>query len=630
MKGKGPWLLVLVLSLPLGSLLALTALAVAWLAWEWSYAQRIYPGVHVGVVDLSGLTPQEAEARLRQVYAFPEEGRITLRWQDQTWTVKPIELGLAVDYAATVRAAWQVGRTGTWRERLQARWRAWTQGVNLPLLVVFHQNWAYATITNKTSTHVEIAPRDAYLALEGTQVRYAPGQPGRRIAWPRLMNALTQAFARFQNVTLDIPVEPVAPRIADAHDLAMRLQRVLEQGVTLYIPEASDDDPGPWQLAAEDILPLLRIVRREDQGKYALLVDPTPLEHRLQNIAAQVLRDPANPRFAFDPETRTLRVLQPAVYGRRLNIPGTLEALAEGIRQGQTRIPLVLEVRAPQVTDDATAEELGIRELVVEQVTYFYGSSPERMHNIQLAGSKFNGYLVAPGEVFSMVQVLGDISLENGYLEAPIIFGDRTIQGVGGGVCQVSTTLFRTVFFGGYPIVERYPHSYRVYYYELEASGRANPRWAGLDATVYVPVVDFKFKNDTPYWILMEVEVNIPHRYIRWRFYSTADGREVHWETTGLQNRQPPPPPRYIENPDLAPGEIRQTDWPVEGGVVTVKRWVYRDGELLYEDTFTTRYRPWPAVCEYGPGTEGMPPEDPDPDNPCKPQTKQASTDGTS
>ena len=219
-----------------------------------------------------------------------------------------------------------------------------------------------------------------------------------------------------------------------------------------------------------------------------------------------------------------------------------------------------------------------------------------------------------------MAAVLGDISLDNGYAEALIIYGDRTIKGVGGGVCQVSTTLFRTVFFAGYPIVERHPHAYRVLYYEQTASGRVDPRWAGLDATVFVPLVDFKFKNDTPYWLLMEVYVDAAHRYITWKFYSTSDGRTVEWSTTGLQNKTDPPAPQYIENPELEPGEIRQVDWPVEGADVTVTRVVYRDGEVLYRDVFTTHYRPWRAVCEYGPGTEGMPPKHPDPKHPCRPE----------
>ena len=183
-----------------------------------------------------------------------------------------------------------------------------------------------------------------------------------------------------------------------------------------------------------------------------------------------------------------------------------------------------------------------------------------------------------------------------------IIFGDRTIKGVGGGVCQVSTTLFRTAFFGGFRIDERYSHAYRVVYYEQSPSGSINTDLAGLDATVFVPLVDFKFTNDTPYWLLMETYASSTS--LTWKFYSTSDGRTVEWSTTGLQNKEEPPEPLYEENPDLAKGVIKQVDWEVDGADVTVHRTVERNGTVLYEDAFVTHYQPWRAVYEYGPGTK--------------------------
>jgi vancomycin resistance protein YoaR len=158
------------------------------------------------------------------------------------------------------------------------------------------------------------------------------------------------------------------------------------------------------------------------------------------------------------------------------------------------------------------------------------------------------------------------------------------------------------VFFGGFPVVERYPHAYRVTYYELSSNGNYNSRLAGLDATVYVPVVDFKFKNDTPHWILMETYPT--QNSLTWKFYSTSEQRTVEWDTTGLQNMEDPPDPLYQENPDLKKGEIKQVDWAVEGADVTVIRTVHRGGEVYIEDSFVTHYMPWRAVYEYGPGTD--------------------------
>jgi vancomycin resistance protein YoaR len=264
-------------------------------------------------------------------------------------------------------------------------------------------------------------------------------------------------------------------------------------------------------------------------------------------------------------------------------------------------VPLVINETQPTVADTATAGQLGITGLLPNgvQTSYFRGSHAERVQNITTASAQFDGVLVAPGETFSMGATLGDISLDNGYAEAPIIYGGRTIQGVGGGVCQVSTTLFRTVFFAGFPIVERVPHAYRVSYYEQIASGR-EPSLAGLDATVFFPLVDFKFKNDSPYWILMETSVN--GYSLTWKLYSTYDGRTVQWQTTGPRNIVPAPDPLFEVNQELNAGQIRQTDYAANGADVTVDRTVFKDGSPYFQDQFRTEYQPWQAICEYAPG----------------------------
>jgi vancomycin resistance protein YoaR len=317
-----------------------------------------------------------------------------------------------------------------------------------------------------------------------------------------------------------------------------------------------------------------------------------------------VNRKPQNARFVFNDETHQLELLQPATIGRTLNVEKTAQEINSKISQGDHSINLVFDSYNPEIPDDVKGADLGITELVSAQKTYFYGSSSERIQNIQTAAARFHGVLVAPGATFSMGDVLGDVSLDNGYAEALIIFGNRTIKGVGGGVCQVSTTLFRTAFFGGYPIVERHPHAYRVYYYEQTATGAADDNLAGMDATVFTPVVDFKFTNDTSNWLLMETYVNVTARTLTWKFYSTSEGRTVEWDTSGLQNIVDPPDPLFQENPELAKNEVRQTDWAVAGADVTVSRVVYRNGQVYLQDQYTTHYIPWQAVFEYGPGTK--------------------------
>jgi vancomycin resistance protein YoaR len=313
-----------------------------------------------------------------------------------------------------------------------------------------------------------------------------------------------------------------------------------------------------------------------------------------------------------------LEVRKPAVIGRELDVEASILAIQQKLNQGQHSIPLEFIINKPAATDEMTGEQLGIRELVHEETSFFYGSASARVQNIQIASERFHGLLIAPGATFSMSDAMGDVSLDNGYAEALIIIGGRTIKGVGGGVCQVSTTLFRAAFFAGYPIVERHAHAYRVSYYEKVRGNRIDPNLAGLDATVFFPLVDFKFTNDTPYWLLMETYVNPSNSSLTWKFYSTKDGRTVDWTTPGPTKNTPAPDPVYRENPDLSKGEIKQVEWASEGADILVNRSVYRDGALYFQDSYSTHYQPWGVVYEYGPGTEGIPTPQPSnrPDTP--------------
>jgi vancomycin resistance protein YoaR len=259
-----------------------------------------------------------------------------------------------------------------------------------------------------------------------------------------------------------------------------------------------------------------------------------------------------------------------------------------------------LKVDQPAVTDNATAASLGITGLVNKYTSYFRGSSAARLQNIDAARKQFHGLLIPPNTTFSMGDAIGNISLDNGYAEALIIYNGKTITGVGGGVCQVSTTLFRTAFFAGYPIVERNAHAYRVYYYEQTATG-LDPLMAGLDATVYFPLVDLKFTNDRPYWLLMETYFSAKDASLTWKFYSGDDGRTVAWKNLGLRNVVPAPDPLIQENPDLPQGTCHQTDYAGDGADITVVRTVTRNGQQLTlpGDTIKTHYQPWQAVYQY-------------------------------
>lgn len=569
------------------------------------HAGRVYPGVSVAGVNLSGLTPTEAAQRLSQTLSYPEQGRIVFQQGDQIWVAKPSEVGLFLDPENSALAAYRLGRQGNPATRLYNQFQAWFAGENLPPLLVYDQRVAQRYLET-IAAQLDKPTIEASLSINGTDVIVHSGQVGRNVDIAATLAPLEAQLRSLEDGIIPIVMQTTPPVILDASAQAEIARKILSAPISLQVPDAQEGDPGPWTIDPPSLAHMLTIQRVDDANgaRYQVELNAEGLRSFLQAIAPKLARQPDNAHFTFNDDTRQLDLIQHAVIGRSLNVDASIQAINQKAIQGEHSVPLVVDYTKPDVGDDATAAQLGITELVSSQTTYFYGSSGSRIQNIQTAASRFHGVLVPPGATFSMANVLGDVSLDNGYAEALIIYGNRTIQGVGGGVCQVSTTLFRTVFFGGYPVVERHPHAYRVYYYELNAAGNVNVKMAGLDATVFVPVVDFKFTNDTPYWLLMETYVNVAARSLTWKFYSTSDGRSVQWDTTGLQNTVDPPPPLYQENKDLSKGEIKQVDWEVKGADVTVSRTVTRDGQVYFQDQFSTHYMPWQSVYEYGPGTK--------------------------
>ena len=419
---------------------------------------------------------------------------------------------------------------------------------------------------------------EASLELKGTDVVVLPGRFGRSLDINQSLAQVSLQLQSMRDGVIDLPITESSPIILDASKQAELARAILKQPLTLALPP-KDTGAGPWKIDQQTLATMLVFerVQNENTTQYEVRLKDDQLRTFLTDLAPSLTRGPQNARFTFNDDTHKLELIQPASIGRDIDVDKSIETIQEKLYAGEHTIPLVMTYTNPPVTDQSTGEELGITELVQAETSYFYGSSASRVQNIQTAASKFHGLMVAPGETFSMATALGDITLDNGYAEAMIIIGGQTIKGVGGGVCQVSTTLFRTAFFTGFPIVERYAHAYRVYYYEKVAGNRIDSDLAGLDATVFVPLVDFKFTNDTPYWLLMETYVNPGSSSITWKFYSKSDGRRVDWHTTGPTNIVSAPDPVYRENPDLPSGTIKQVDWAADGADVSVNRTVYSE-----------------------------------------------------
>lgn len=252
-------------------------------------------------------------------------------------------------------------------------------------------------------------------------------------------------------------------------------------------------------------------------------------------------------------------------------------------------ITLPVKTVKPSLTTDRV-NAFGIKELIGRGYSEFAHSIPGRVHNVALASAKLHGILIKPGDTFSFNEALGDVSAVTGFQPAYVIKDGRTVLGDGGGVCQVSTTLFRAALAAGLPIVDRRAHAYRVGYYE-QAGYKA-----GLDATVFSPSVDLKIQNDTPGYILIQTKTDTQNMTLAFELYGTSDGRKAEIYNHVVGGITPPPPELYQDDPTLKTGIVRQVDFAAWGAKASFQYKVTRGSEVLQDTSFASNFRPWQAV----------------------------------
>ncbi len=259
---------------------------------------------------------------------------------------------------------------------------------------------------------------------------------------------------------------------------------------------------------------------------------------------------------------------------------------------GNIMVSLLTTTLKPEVTL-AQSNQFGIEELIGEGQSDYTGSIPGRVHNVILGTSKFNGVLIPKGQTFSFNEIVGDISALTGYQPAYIIQNGKTVLGDGGGICQVSSTLFRAALNTGLPIIERTAHAYRVHYYE-------NDRGPGFDATVFSPTVDLKIKNDTPAAILIQTDVDEEHLLVHFRLYGKKDSRKVEVSKAEVWDVSAPPEPSYQDDPSLPRGVTKQVDFSAWGAKARFHYKVTYPSNEVKDELFYSVYKPWRAVFLVG------------------------------
>lgn len=593
LKSPGMWLPV-VFVLMTGSLLVVTIFII--LAYQVLYLNRAYPGVWVAGINVGGLSQPEVMAAISRRAPDYLAQSITLQYNNQSWTYTGEQLGMRVDIAATANAVHGVGRTGNLVADMFTQLRLMREPRNIEP-VILYDTGPTNQVLQDLAGQINRPPRDAQLIIHPeAQVEVISAEWGRRMSLEATQPLIEEALFKENNQPVVPVVQQIIPGITEVEPARQQAESLLSQPL-IFRFTAEDGGLTEWRLEPRAIVDLIKVVEKvDDRGKteFFLELQQEKFEPYFEQMAQAIKREPKDALLSFNPETLELTVLQPSQEGLTLDTAAIFERVVAALEQKPGHLVDLPVTLVPPTIPSTDLDKLGIKELVVEATTYFKGSSESRMKNIAVAASKFQGVIVPPGKIFSFNEQLGPVSKEAGFDEGLIIQGNRTSVGLGGGVCQVSTTAFRAAFFGGYEIVERWPHGYRVGWYETNSV-------PGLDATVYSPDIDFRFRNDTDYYLLIQTSTDLEAGTVTFRFYSTQSGREVTVSEPEKTNLVKHGPPLYEPDPKLPKGAVKQVDWAVDGLDVLVKRTVKEGDKVIHQDEIFSHYEPWRAVYKVGP-----------------------------
>jgi len=291
------------------------------------------------------------------------------------------------------------------------------------------------------------------------------------------------------------------------------------------------------------------------QDRLDVQLDAAGLEEYLVTTLAPGIDQPAtNARFSLDAGQVTQFSLPE--QGQKLNINRTISHIITQLRHHQRTVPLAVDITLPEIGSVAGIQDLGLDTLLAVGESDYQGSPINRTININVGADRYHGLLIPPGVEFSFNEFLGPVTAEAGFTPELVIKSNVTTPEYGGGLCQVSTTVFRAALKAGLEITNRRNHSYAVSYYGTP----------GLDATIYPPYTDLRFLNNTPGYIL--IQRRIEGTRLSFEFWGTDDGRQV-----------------VISDPEVY-------DLQPNGAVKAfVKQTVIKDGEVIIDDSFYSRYK---------------------------------------
>lgn len=561
---------------------------------------RILPNVTIGGISVGNLSPEKAKERLENGLSAVNLTGIEFIHEDRSIALKanvksaaPSSQSIVTyDIDAMVDAAFLTGTAENRTGFIVANLQALFSSIVLPVRVEVDED-ALRSILKDTFGNLEREAEDAGVRVtegaEGLDVTITPETIGTELDYDAAIAKAVAGLSHWQGGTYALVMERSVPNITQNKAESMRelLLAAAERG---KISLGFDDTT--WTLEGTEFSDAVTLKSRDDGSLYIGL-DEDALDELLLEATETINQKPRGTTLVLNEEKTRATEFRGGQVGRNLNREASIRLIDERLASEDVSVvPFVVDL-TPAPDSDPIAEEYGIRELIGWGTSDFSGSPSNRRKNIRNGMERLDGWLIAPGEEFGLLEKLRPFNASGGYVQELVIKGNRTIREYGGGLCQIGTTAFRAVMGAGLPITQRQNHSYSVSYYAP----------AGTDATLYDPAPDFKFVNDTNDYVLFTT-----HMYgdiLRFEFWGTRDGRVQERSEIKTWGHRPAPEPRLIPTSSLAPGEKRCFEIG-HAGLSTAFDYTitYADGRKD-EQTFTSVYKPWQSQCLIG--EEGAP-----------------------
>jgi vancomycin resistance protein YoaR len=543
-------------------------LAVLLVAVAFVYAgspNKLPSGVEIAGVDVAGLSPAAAVRQLDAREAAMHRVPLVVSVDGRQFRVRPSDLALNVDWRGAVAEA--QGKTDGFRPiRGFRRLAAWAFGTEVTPSASIDRRALSRVL--EPMTRGDVAHRDAAIRLVGLRPVVVPEKDGLALDLQQAEAAIVGTLAGLDRTPVALAARTEEPKV-----MSDMLRPVVEKVRTVL--------SAPVRLVSGDGYTLVRkrqlarLLDLPSDGRMTLRIAGPRADAYFATLAKRINTKAQDAEFVV--ATRSRVIVKPSVNARALDVPRTADRLlAAALRPTRRSAPMIVGTEQPERTT-AEARKMGITGLVSSYTTIYSGDA-NRVHNVRLVADLIDRTLIAPGTTFSFNATTGERNADKGFLEAPVIINGELQTGLGGGVCQVSTTVFNAAYEAGLDITERTNHALYISHYPQ-----------GRDATVNFPDLDLKFVNDTKKWLLLRTFVGASALTVS--LYGAPQHRRVESEVADLRVVGKPPT-TWRKDPTIAKGRRVVADAGSSPLATSVNRKVYdAKGNLLYDDTWHSSYR---------------------------------------